>query len=195
MHEFASRRALGLPNRHARPAHSAIRRSRWPICVRLVVRVPGPAMCLARSLRGRARASTVVLTMRDQLHVPDVHARSRLAQVVNLQAVRDRSMFKLPDDAMDIVPAGCSAAQTDGSVSIAVVGAQPQPAVVGATLPNPGPQALCDRDRLPAASIHALRAQAPAVGSARCIRRIGVPVLASQDQRGPRLRASHRRFP
>lgn len=170
---------FGLANRHARPAHTAVRCTRRPVGVRLVIGMTGGAMRLVGvQRRHHERATPVVLAMSHQREMTRVHAQTRTTDVVDLEPIGDGATLELPRDPMDVRLSPISPTKTDHSVTVAVVRAEPQPTVVGPAALNASPQSDFDwRCRRPSV-VFADRTQPPATYVTRTFRRIRMAVPA-----------------
>jgi len=98
---------------------------------------------------GELSSRSSVFGMGRERHVSNVHAGSRVADMVDLKAGWNWTALKLPSDPMNVEIGRRSFTAADDAIAVAVVGTQPDPTVVRATFLHPTPQALGDGYRLP----------------------------------------------
>jgi hypothetical protein len=194
----AASRSSRLANPHAGAAHTATRRARRTVGVRVIVRMAGGTMRFASVASRGARRASVVFGVSDDRHMADVDAYAGPAKVVDLEAGRNRTALKLPRDPMDVGLAGRSAATADSPVAVAVRRAEPNPTVVRPAFLDPPPKPNSDvrpwRSQTPTLR-SAFKAKTPPIRTTRRVGRVDVAVSASHNGVGPRLTLAIRAVP
>src|SRR5262252_1771129 len=173
------------------------------VSVRLVIEMASRAVRLADVGSRQSAGAPVVLLVRDELHVGDIHATTRAAEMIDLESRGKWPVCKLPGGGMDIGMSEVisrSTADADHAVATAVIRAEPQPAVIGTSALDASPKTVGDRGLL-ARSMRsdlvrlACCAQTPTIGTSRCVWWVDMPVPTGRESLRPGLHINYRRTP